>query len=400
MVMPAKTSAPTVLLATTDRWVPTARLAIALAQVGFRVEAVCPAGHPMEKTSAVSRFYRYRGLFPVGSFTYALISAKADLLIPGDDLATSQLHQVYRRELEKNPASAIAMLIANSLGAPENFPLSFARTQFIAHARAEGVRAPLTQAIRNAEELRQWIAENGLPAVLKADGTSGGDGVKVAHTLAEAETAFRKLHRPPMLARALKRALFDHDRTLIRPALKRYRPTINAQTFVRGHEATSAVACWKGEVLASLHFEVLQKTDSAGPATVIRRIDNSDMTHAAETMVRSLKLSGLHGFDFMIAENSADAYLIETNPRSTQIGHLTLGPRHDLPAALFASVTGQPAHFAPNITEQNTIALFPKEWLRDPNSPYLKSSYHDVPWDEPRLIAFCLGNDTNLWPPA
>ncbi len=123
----------------------------------------------------------------------------------------------------------------------------------------------------------------GLPTVLKANGTCGGDGVRVVHTLEEAERAFRTLQAPPLLARAVKRALVNQDKTLLWPSLLRRRSVVNAQEFVAGREATSAVACWKGAVLASLHFEVLNKRDSAaGPSSVLRLIENPEMSAAAE----------------------------------------------------------------------------------------------------------------------
>jgi hypothetical protein len=34
------------------------------------------------------------------------------------------------------------------------------------------------------------------------------------------------------------------------------------------------------------------------------------------------------------------------------------------------------------------IALFPQEMIRDPNSPYLRSAYYDVPWQSPELMKF------------
>jgi hypothetical protein len=165
---------------------------------------------------------------------------------------------------------------------------------------------------------------------------------------------------------------------------------VNAQEFVAGREATSAVACWQGAVLASLHFEVLNKRDSAGPSSVLRLIDNAEMSAAAETMVRQLNLSGMHGFDFMLENHTGNTYLIEINPRATQVGHLTLGCGRDLPAALYAAVSGNALHAAPKVTENDTIALFPQEWMRDPESVFLRSGYHDVPWDEPELLAACV----------
>jgi hypothetical protein len=79
--------------------------------------------------------------------------------------------------------------------------------------------------------------------------------------------------------------------------------------------------------------------------------------------------------------------LIEINPRATQVGHLVLGAGRDLPAALCAALTGVAETPAPRVTANDTIALFPQEWTRDPRSPFLQSAYHDVPWDEPELLS-------------
>jgi hypothetical protein len=184
--------------------------------------------------------------------------------------------------------------------------------------------------------------------------------------------------------------LLDQDKRLFWPYLLRRRAVVNAQTFVAGREATSAIACWKGTVLAELHFEVLRKVDDAGPSTVVRLIENADMSFAAEKIVRRLNLSGLHGFDFMLEANTGNAYLLEINPRATQVGHLALGWGRDLPAALFAAISGEPVRTARKVTENDVIALFPQEWNGDPESPFLQSGYHDIPWEEPELVKDCI----------
>jgi hypothetical protein len=383
---------PTVLITTTSRWFPTVRLGLALARAGCTVEALCPGRHMLGKVQAVRRTYTYRGLMPLKCFADAIAAAKPDFIIPGDDLATSHLHRLY--ELEKLRGEAgrpICGLIERSLGSPESFPAVYARTAFMDLAREEGVRAPRTEVVANVDELRKWVARTGLPTVLKVNGTSGGDGVRLVHTLEEAESAFRTLQAPPLVARAVKRAIVDRDKTLVWPSLLRHRSEVNAQTFVAGHEATSTVACWEGTVLASLHFEVINKRDSAGPSSVVRFVENADMSNAVEKMVRRLKLSGMHGFDFMLDSHTGNAYLIEINPRATQVGHLALGTGRDLPAALYAALSGDPVHAAPKVTENDTITLFPQEWVRDPASPYLTSGYHDVPWEEPELLRACVG---------
>ncbi len=382
---------PTVLVATTCRWFPTARLAMALANAGFTVEAVCPPRHPLHKTSAVRGAHTYRGLTPLSSFADAIAATRPDFIVPSDDLATLHLHQLHHREGRIGKRGGwIGELIERSLGAPESFPVVFARSSFIQLAQAEGIRAPRTEVIRNTRDLREWVAQTGFPTVLKADGSSGGDGVKIVHTMEEAERAFRSLSAPPLLARAAKRALIDQDMTLVWPSLLRRRSVVNAQAFVPGREATSAIACWKGTLLAALHFEVLNKAESAGPATVLRLIEDAEMSAAAERMVRRLNLSGVHGFDFMLEASTGNPYLIEMNPRATQVGHLTLGLGHDLPAALYAAVSGEPLRPASKLTENDTIALCPQEWIRDPASPFLRSAHHDVPWEEPELLQACV----------
>jgi carbamoylphosphate synthase large subunit len=384
---------PTILIATTSCWYPTARLAMALANAGCEVEMVCPASHPARKTKAVRRMHVYRGLAPLASFARAIATTQPDFIVSGDDLATQHLHRLYAREKRNGRAeSPMCALIERSLGAPESFPVVNARTAFMDLAHREGLRVPPTKVLRNIDDLRTCVACTGLPTVLKADGTSGGDGVRIAHTPAEAERFFRELQAPPLLARAAKRALVDQDKTLVWPSLLRRRPVVNVQAFVAGREATSAVVCWKGAILASLHFEVVKKASSKGHATVLRVIENAEMLAAAEAMARRLNLSGLYGFDFMLESGTGNAYLVEINPRSTQVGHLSLGPGRDIPAALYAALSGKPVEATPKITDKDTIALFPQEWIRDAESPFLRLAYHDIPMQEPELIRDCVRN--------
>jgi hypothetical protein len=384
---------PTVLVATTSRWYPTARLAMALASAGCEVEVVCPARHPVLKTEAVRRAHVYRSLTPLISLTRALSMAQPDFIISGDDLTTQYLHRLYAREKSSGKSeSPICALIERSLGSPESFPVVSARAAFMDVAREEDVRVPLTEVIRTGKELRTWVERTGLPTVLKANGTSGGDGVRIAHTLAEAERFFEQLQAPPLFARAVKRAIVDRDKTLLGPSMLRRRPVVNAQAFVSGREATSTIVCWKGTVLASLHFEVINKASSTGHATVLRLIENAEMSTAVEGMVRRLNLSGFYGFDFMLESAAGYAYLIEVNPRSTQVGHLSMGAGRDLPAALYAALSGKAVTPSPKITEKDTIALFPQEWIRDSESSFLRSAYHDGPWEEPGLIQDCVSN--------
>jgi ATP-grasp domain len=384
---------PTVLLATTSCWYPGARLTSALASAGCSVQAVCPSRHPLRKTKSVHRVHDYRGLAPLVSFARAIAIARPDFIISGDDLATQHLHRIYDQEKRNGrPDSSTCAVLERSLGNPESFSIVSARTAFMDVAHEEGLRVPATQVIRNTNELKAWVTCTGLPIVLKANGTSGGDGVRIVHTQAEAVRSFKELQAPPLLARALKRALIDQDKKLLWPSILRRRRVVNAQAFVAGREATTTIVCREGAVLASLHFEVINKTSSTGHATVMRLIENVEMSAAVERVVRRLSLSGFYGFDFMLEADTGNAYLIEVNPRSTQVGHLSLGAGRDLPAALYAALSGETVQPSPKVTDKDTIALFPQEWIRDPESTFLRLAYHDIPWEEPELIRDCVRN--------
>jgi hypothetical protein len=368
------------------------RLIMALAESGCSVNVVCPADHPVTKTHAAERIFDYHGLAPLSSLAHAISSVKPELIIPGDDLATQHLHSLHQRGLRRGKAGkAICQLIERSLGSPESFAIVYGRTAVMELAGSEGIRVPETKVISNTDDLRRWTARIGFPFVLKADRTSGGTGVKIVHTPEEAEAAFRKLHAAPRFRHAIRQAWVAHDTTVFWPSLLRQRRTINAQAFIAGREATSTVLCWQGSVLASLHFEVLHTAYSSGPATVVKLIQNTEMQEAAEKIIGRLNLSGFQGFDFVFDGSTGNPYLIEMNPRVTQAGHLTLGAGRDIPAALYGTLTGELVRPAPILTDNDTIAYFPQEWLRDPASSFLKSAYHDVPWDEPDLVRACVG---------
>ncbi len=393
---------PTVLVAATRRWFSTARLVMALAEAGFVVEVVCPDEHPIAKTGSFRQMYPYHGLMPVKSFTRAIAAAKPDLVVPSDELASRHLHDLYHQLHRSGRTPEVLNLIVRSLGDPGGFDDINSRTQLMHVAEEEKVRVPLTQIISEVGDLKRWTSKAGLPTVLKTDGSSGGTGVSVVRTFEEAKSAFANLQAPPSLAKAVRQFHGERDATLFLPALLRSRPVVNAQTFVPGRQATSTIACWKGTVLAGLHFEVLKTAYAGGPSTVVKWIENVEMTETAKTIARRLKLSGIHGLDFILEHDTGDAYLIELNPRSTQVGHLTLGPGRDLPAALFAAISGEEIRIAPVLTNNPVIAFFPQEWTRDSSSEFLRSAYHDVPWDKPELIRLCIAAHRNHsgWRPA
>jgi hypothetical protein len=316
----------------------------------------------------------------VGSLRKAIAEARPDLIVPGDDGVVWQLHELHARVPELRP------LIEKSLGTSEAYATIRSRGAFLQKAAGLGIRVPMTRTIGSEADLN-FLAENE-PSVLKLDGTWGGSGVAIARSKAEAAAAFRKLSQPMTAGIAWKRFLVNRDPLALWSWRKRETPSVTAQQFVVGRPANTMFACWEGEVLGIVTVEVLSAQGATGAATVVRIVRNAEIERAARLLAKDLKLSGFHGLDFMLEDATGAAYLIELNPRCTQLGHLIVAGQGDLAGLISAQLKGEavvlPAEDA--CIQGDTVAFFPQTFTWNPASVYLRRGYHDVPWEEPELV--------------
>ena len=372
-----------VLLFTTVDWPSTARYAGGFAACRWTVDALAPKAAPVKLSRYVDSHYHYAALNALATLKRAIEASRPDLIVSCDDRAVAHLLGLHKREKD----SWIAALIRRSLGTPENFPEMISRAGSMAATAQIGIRTPKTLPVADETELEAVLAEIGLPVVVKADGSWGGDGVVVVRTKEEAVAAFHRLRRPASRLRNLARALKRKDAHFLLEALKPSKILISVQKFVPGRSAASAFACWNGEVAATIHYDVLVSDGQIGPPNVIRRVDCAEMEEASRRIARRFGLSGIYGLDF-IRDDQGQAHLIEINPRTTQGGTLAFGDGRDMPQALAACVTCTPSARREAIPN-DVVAFFPAEWQRDAQSPYLLGGYHNVPWDDPKVLKHC-----------
>ena len=357
---------------------------MALHDAGCAVEALCPTPHLLRSTTEVfSQIYSYNGLRPDASLLEVCRRSTPDLVVPCDEWATLILHRLHA---SSTTPDTVRQLIHRSLGDPTFFPIIESRSQFLAVAAEEGIPVPPTTLLHSLSGLEKWLAENPLPAVLKADGTSGGEGVQIVRTRECALQAFRTLHAPLSSAVVLKRALVDRDYNEVGPWLSRAERKVSIQPLIDGRDANLAFVAWKGEVLASIAAEVLKTTVCKGPASVVRLLDDPAFASALSKLVKRLGICGFGGLDFMIENATGKPFLIELNARLTQTCHLPLSAPHDLAGALCAALTGEVLRQRKSPVTSDTIALFPNALLSDPNAEVLRTGYHDVPWQQPALV--------------
>lgn len=385
--------APKILIVHTLEWANAARLALAFRSAGCSVTALCLPNHQLRAISSLERIYTYRPFARLRSLKAAIIGADPDLIVPCDDTAVVLMHRLHARLRDSSgTAVRVRTVIERSLGRPDHYHAITTRSMLPGLAARASVRTPRTDPVADLGMLRQSFPGHGGAAVLKADHSWGGWGVRIVGNIGEAELAFRGMTGGRYLALTMKRLLWDRDPEFFLRLLRGRTATLTMQEFIRGTIANCSVACWNGEVVASIGVKVLATQNLTGNSTVVQVVDNDEMIDTAARIVRQIGGTGFFGFDFILEEATGHAFLLEINPRATQISHLALGKGHDLPAALRASLLGEPLPDSPAVTTSDVIAFFPQELRRDPDSRFLAFAYHDIPNEEPALVQAFLAN--------
>jgi carbamoylphosphate synthase large subunit len=373
---------PRVMLIAVENWPTGARFVRELRITGFDVAAVASSANLLHRMPGL-KCYNHSALAPLRSIAHAIKKWSPQLLLCIDDRAVMLLHRLYERAAGLG-ANEHRALIERSLGDPTFYTSTLKKTKLISTARQFPLRCPETAVVTNIEELTANLQAIGLPAVLKVDGSSGGRGIRIARTIEQAVAALRDLQNWSPSSNRVHR-LFDRVSTSLQSSCEM--PAVSVQPYIHGRPANRAVACWNGKVLAGISVEAVEVSSETGPCTVVRTIDNDEMEAGTAKLVRALGLSGLCGFDFIL-DGEAAAWLIELNPRVTPTCHLVRNS--DLIGALYTQVTGMNPVHQRDAAAGQVIALFPGEWIRERNSRYLLTSYHDVPWDEPQFVRACL----------
>jgi hypothetical protein len=362
------------------------------AGMGAEISVVCPSpGHPAAKTSAVRRTFPYLPRQPLESLKCAIETVEPDIILPLCDRSVQYLHALHTAATSHDgPRSKIALLIERSLGAPESFHIVSSRYKLLQTARSEGIRVPEMSAIDGLIELNLWCTETPSPWVIKADGTWGGRGVRVAKNASEALQDWRELSLRPSWLELIKRLSLNRGRGwILADWWNHVQPNILVQSYINGRPANCAVVCWQGKVLAGIAVEVVQAQGPTEPAIVVQVVEGAEMLRAAELLAQRLDLSGFFGLDFMIEEGTELPYLIEMNPRCAPPCPMPLGRGRDLIAALWAQLTNEPMNERKPVTNKTRITYFPRNGGGANNYADVippDTTYYDLPEGELQLV--------------
>ncbi len=372
------------------QWISPARLPQALQAVGFEVGVACHARAFLAHTKFRDHFFRLpdknngRGILAALQTIYS--AWPPDLLLPMDDWTALFLTHVHE-QLAASGGGGLADLLKRSLGNPAGTREALSKRRTVEIARELGVRVPASRPADSPAEILTFGREHGFPVVLKASYSSGGKGVAICRGETEISAALARLRWEQTFTARLK---IFRERFRGRMMELHWLPsdrTLTVNQFIPGRCATSLAATVGGKLLAALTAEVEQTyLDANGPSSVVRLVRNEEMRRSSETMLRHWGLTGLIGFDFIL-DATGKPWLIECNPRLTPLGHLGARAGEDLCGALWHALTATPPPPPKPLPTGLLIAHFPQEMWRDPNSAHLTQAYHDVPVDDPGLLA-------------
>ena len=350
-------------------WLGAARLPRALQRAGWQVASLCPPGNLL----AHSRFAGTVTVAASGDTLWAdLLGAvqaeKPDVLIPGCEGAVRFFQRVVasaRGQVLSTQAAAVLALVRAAVGAGPHHHATLSKTAMHALCLEWGLAVPRQLPVRTAHDAITAAASLGYPLVLKGEHGFAGQQVRICRNPLELLWAHQDLHRAHPGGH------------------------IDAQQYVHGTVAMCAGAAKGGSLLDSV-FALKRHTypGATGPCSVFEFADDARPAAMLATLVRQLGFTGLCSLDLMVEEGSGNLFVLELNPRPVPLSSLGHLAGHDLCEALARAFGGEHAGANPDEGHRpQFVALFPNEWTRNPDSPWLHTAHHDVPWDDPPLLS-------------
>jgi len=353
-----------------------------LARAGFEVCLLAPTDSLAARSRYISRVrFLPNNAIPI-EWLLAMIETvdkiSPRMLVPCDEMAIRLLFSLVRNPpsgLTPAVHSRLATLIRDSLGDPDYYEASIDKTLLPPAAEALGVRVPPYTVVRDVGEARAFAAAQGYPLVLKRRFGFAGEGVAVVRTGDELVRAAPELMGPHQLDLGESRE-----------------PQLLVQAFVDGAHHAQALVAWRGVTLAGFAWERYAATrPMKGQTSVVRFVESPQTRAFAEKLAQGFGMCGFFNVQHIVRPDTGEAYLLEINRRV--VSHMHMGERvgADLASALYRHLSDAPSRPPEERRGAGgTVVVFPREWLRDPDSRHLREFPVDIPWDDPELFAAML----------
>ena len=198
MTAPPLTGAPRALIVLhSPGWMGIARLPRALAQAGFEVASLSPAGSFLSLT----RFNRHHftlaeGQLPVQALEAAVRQFRPDVLVPGCDAAVHLLLLIAHTAEQgqwPDPTSPLPALVRRSLGGAGVRHNRLSKHNTLGLARHLGLHTPAQLQVTDLAQAHEACAKLGWPVVLKGEYGSAGSTVRICEDATALDRAWHGL---------------------------------------------------------------------------------------------------------------------------------------------------------------------------------------------------------------
>jgi carbamoyl-phosphate synthase large subunit len=370
---------PVLLVSTATRWYGTARTPRALSKAGFDVTLLTP----QKSLAETSRFVSRVAYLPDHATPLEWIHAVAATvravsprqMMPCDDVSFRLLAMLAFSpppQMQPRLQAELADLVRRSLGDAEYYRASVDKTLIYAAAARAGVRVPDHVVIASVDDALGFADRHGYPLVVKRPYTTAGDGVRIVDNEAALRDAVSILAAPNV-----DDLEPDASRRLV------------VQRYIAGSICYQNVAAWQGRYLAGYAGDRLEAHGGPmTPGTVVRYRDSPPLREFSIKLVEAFGMTGLFTSEYIIEKATGLPYLIEINRRISPGTHFGAVMNVDLCAALYAAMHDgiSPSRSRLDTGEERIFVQFPAEWLRNPQSAWLRRHPVDVPWDDPELL--------------
>jgi len=257
-----------------------------------------------------------------------------------------------------------------------------------------GIPAPPSAPVPYLQVAEAFARDHGWPVVLTREGRTGGDRVRVCASIDDLRAGYADLTQPVEEPHGLRDAGryalwsvltgFHLAGNLTQPLQEG--PLLAVEAQVPGRSASYTAVAYDGRLLGGI-AAVSERIHPpmTGASTVVRLVNDQAMAEASRKLVGRLGFTGFGGLDFVRDEASGKLWFLKFNARPTPLSHLGALAGGDLCVALLAAVTNAfPVPQRP--TRETTVALFPQDWMRDPQASDRGAEHLDLPVDDERLF--------------
>jgi predicted ATP-grasp superfamily ATP-dependent carboligase len=367
------------LVSTASRWLGTARMPRSLARAGFEVSLLAPRGSLALHSRFVARSSVLRDESTPMQWLLSLVGMITEvgprLVVPCDEVAIRLLFELVRnppRHLGGNGGTRAMQLVRESLGDPAHYETSIDKTMLPSAAAALGIPVPAYALAETVDEAVERADALGFPVVLKRRYGFAGQGVRILQHRDELRQAADVLLQPTQLDLGVRRA-----------------PTLLVQGFVDGPMLAQTMVAWEGVPLAGFaRRREVAFTPGKGASAVVRVCKVPSIRDFTERLSRALGMSGFFSVQYIEPVDGSPPVLLEINRRIVTFMHTDEYAGVDLCGALYQRLAGMPQTVPldmPDATDRILVS-FPREWLRDPDSAWLRDYPSDIPWDDPGVL--------------